>query len=313
MAGAKVFWKATMKEKSVVAPGVLTRKTSVENGSVEATPGDALPGGEKRAAVCEMPRDAPAAEVDVSAPPAGKKKGVKSAGKALRDKPFKGTSAYKGVAQHRVTRRWESHVWEAKKQLYLGSFAEEVEAARAYDRAAIYLGKPDSELNFSFADYASEAETLRKMTKGQLLAQLRRASTGFSWGSTRFRGVSYRSRNGRFEARISGVVENKYTYLGTYDRPEDAAAAFDRAAIALRGRNAVTNYDIQNYEKEIEQLTNLTKLSQSYKSGEGGQVIENERWREDVEKRLLYADFSRNPQEEGEAGEAAESESTETE
>ena len=115
MAGAKVFWKATSKEKTVVAPGVLTRKTSVENGSVEATPGDALPGGEKRAAVCEMPRDAPAAEVDVAAPPAGKKKGVKSAGKALRDKPFKGTSAYKGVAQHRVTRRWESHVWEAKK------------------------------------------------------------------------------------------------------------------------------------------------------------------------------------------------------
>ena len=38
---------------------------------------------------------------------------------------FKGTSQYRGVAQHRVTQRWESHVWENKKQIYLGSFATE--------------------------------------------------------------------------------------------------------------------------------------------------------------------------------------------
>ena len=212
---AKVFWKATMKKKSVVSPpGVLTRKTSVENGSVEARPGDALPGGEKRAAECAMPRDVPAAAMDVAAPPAEKKKG----GKGLRDKPWKCSSAYKGVVQHKKTKRWEGHMWQNKRQIYLGSFAKEEEAARAYDKAAIFLRKPEEDLNFPLADYASEAETLRKMTKGQLLAQLRRASTGFSWGSTRFRGVSYRSRNGRFEARISGVVENKYTYLGTYDR-----------------------------------------------------------------------------------------------
>ena len=80
------------------------------------------------------------------------------------------------------------------------------------------MRKPEEDLNFPLADYASEAETLRKMTKEQFLAHLRRASNGFSRGKTRFRGVSYRSHTGRWEARISGVVENKYTYLGTYDR-----------------------------------------------------------------------------------------------
>ena len=34
-------------------------------------------------------------------------------------KPPKGTSIYKGVAQHRVTRRWESHVSEVDFNAFL--------------------------------------------------------------------------------------------------------------------------------------------------------------------------------------------------
>jgi len=173
-------------------------------------------------------------------------------------KVFKGTSVYRGVAQHRVTRRWESHVWENKKQIYLGSFATEEQAARAYDKAAIFLDKDTGSLNFSFSEYETEAPKIRKMTKEKLLAHLRRESNGFSRGKTRFRGVSYRAHTGRWEARISGIEEGKYTYLGTFDKPEEAAVAYDRAAIALKGKHAVTNYDIQDYEAELGHLTDMT-------------------------------------------------------
>ena len=39
------------------------------------------------------------------------------------------SSRFRGVAQHKVTRRWESHIWHDKKQHYVGSWSSEAAAA----------------------------------------------------------------------------------------------------------------------------------------------------------------------------------------
>ncbi|KAK3041544.1 hypothetical protein RJ639_000678 [Escallonia herrerae] len=74
-----------------------------------------------------------------------------------------------------------------------------------------------------------------------------RRSSGFSRGVSKYRGVARHHHNGRWEARIGRVFGNKYLYLGTYSTQEEAAHAYDIAAIEYRGINAVTNFDLSTY------------------------------------------------------------------
>lgn len=39
---------------------------------------------------------------------------------------------FRGVTKHKRTQRYEAHIWESKKQIYLGGFDSEVLAARSH-------------------------------------------------------------------------------------------------------------------------------------------------------------------------------------
>ncbi|XP_062092112.1 ethylene-responsive transcription factor WRI1-like isoform X2 [Humulus lupulus] len=139
--------------------------------------------------------------------------------------------------------------------VYLGAYDSEDAAARTYDLAALKYWGPTTTLNFSTDSYTKEMEEMEKVTKEEYLASLRRRSSGFSRGVSKYRGVARHHHNGRWEARIGRVFGNKYLYLGTYKTQEEAAAAYDMAAIEYRGANAVTNFDISNYINRIKSKT----------------------------------------------------------
>ncbi|EOA25502.1 hypothetical protein CARUB_v10018845mg [Capsella rubella] len=167
------------------------------------------------------------------------------------------SSIYRGVTRHRWTGRFEAHLWDKSswnsiqnkkgKQVYLGAYDSEEAAAHTYDLAALKYWGPDTILNFPAETYTKEMEEMQRVTKEEYLASLRRQSSGFSRGVSKYRGVARHHHNGRWEARIGRVFGNKYLYLGTYNTQEEAAAAYDMAAIEYRGANAVTNFDISNY------------------------------------------------------------------
>ncbi|MQL83839.1 hypothetical protein Taro_016341 [Colocasia esculenta] len=174
------------------------------------------------------------------------------------------SSCYRGVTKHRWTGRYEAHLWDntcvregIKRKGRQGGYDKEEKAARAYDLAALKYWGPPAATNFPASNYIREIEEMKHMTRQEFIACLRRKSTGFSRGASVYRGVTRHHQHGRWQARIGRVAGNKDLYLGTFTTEEEAAEAYDIAAIKFRGINAVTNFELSRYDIDAIASSNL--------------------------------------------------------
>jgi len=133
-----------------------------------------------------------------------------------KSKRAKVSSKLKGVSFHKATGLWRARITNRGKH-HTTYHQTEMQAALDYNRMAREL----------FGDYAAG----NRVPQGIMPTERRQKSS-------RFRGVTRRDNN-KWEASIN--PEGKYVFLGVFDSEEDAARAYNEAALKLRGERAKLN------------------------------------------------------------------------
>lgn len=70
------------------------------------------------------------------------------------------SSKYKGVSFNKAAGKWSAHITNDGKRYYLGLFAEEEEAAKAYDKASISMHGRYGYLNFPAKNFRKHVHKL---------------------------------------------------------------------------------------------------------------------------------------------------------
>ncbi len=141
---------------------------------------------------------------------------------------------FQGGPAHR-NRAWQAAITVNTDVHFLGLYETEKEAAIAHDRAARHYHGDAAILNFpkeptAPADATTIVEELRRAFKKET--------------TSRFRGVSWEATRRKWRA---GIYDNgKSHFLGLFSSEEEAAAAYDRRALAVRGDRARLNFDPLN-------------------------------------------------------------------
>ena len=167
--------------------------------------------------------------------------------------------------------------WEAKikvtvdgktRNIHIGTFAREDDAARAFDRVSIaYRGHAEAKTNFPVAEYRAEWAELEALGVDGAAALMKEHAAAervevMSMAS-RFRGVSKANggKGPKLWAAQIGVTEDgkpRHIHIGYFAREEDAARAYDRISIAKLGHaEAPTNFPATEYRAEWAELEAL--------------------------------------------------------
>lgn len=131
-------------------------------------------------------------------------------------------SKHKGVSWYSKHKLWRASIRINKKTQHLGLFNTEEEAAAAYN--AVATGLHGEYARFNNVPAMDDWQT-RRVFKPQ--------------GTSKFRGVSLHKLPNRWKASIRHA--DKIIYIGLYDSEIEAAKAYNRVAIELRGIKAVLN------------------------------------------------------------------------
>ncbi|WP_239700342.1 AP2 domain-containing protein [Mammaliicoccus sp. D-M17] len=137
-----------------------------------------------------------------------------------------GKSKYKGVSWNKKNNKWFSSIFVGGKTLYLGSFENEDEAAKAYNQAVLGYWEGNGYLNVIGKDNRDFERQYKSYTK----QHISRSKSGY-------KGVA--QCNKKFCTRI--IYKNTTNHVAVFDTIHQAALAYNKCIIYLHGDDTILN------------------------------------------------------------------------
>ena len=134
--------------------------------------------------------------------------------------------------------------------MYLGAYDNEEHAAEAYDIAALKVKGDSAKINFDRSKYEPFMDLLDKLSLTELVKSVKSQIPPPTRNSSNYRGVTFNTQQNLWEAKYS-AEDNNQVSLGLFENDADAARAFDRAVVRLRGTSASINFKHEDYQDEL--------------------------------------------------------------
>ncbi|KAG1654545.1 hypothetical protein FOA52_008401 [Chlamydomonas sp. UWO 241] len=155
---------------------------------------------------------------------------VSQGGEPEGAKRQRGSSRYIGVCWNEAKSAWRVRVMDpvTKSRRHIGRYASEEDAARAYDCAAVQAHGPDAKRNFPDEAISELPAILGEQRKQR--------------SSSRFVGVCWNKAHSSWLASLWDPQTKRQRHIGYFASEEDAARAYDCAAVHVLGAGTRRNF-----------------------------------------------------------------------